>query len=234
MLTYKFSKRVNNEEIVGFSRPFGPALLKVKLPEAIINDFNQDCLDINNNKKEKIDFRDHLAGNVEEEYLISKNILVKYAGWFSEASGKYLHPDPEEYEKNKHKFKIGIANGWYVRQFDGDFNPVHQHTGCQLSCIGFLKLPDDINELWKEEDKDHSPSAGYINFIYGFAGLNCENVCRVKPQVGDFYMFPNWLSHMVYPFRSKFKKPDTKGERRSFSLNICTLNIKEEVKEFRV
>ena len=35
----------------------------------------------------------------------------------------------------------------------------------------------------------------------------------VKPVVGDFYLFPSWLAHQVYPFRSK-------GERRSMAFNV--------------
>ena len=35
----------------------------------------------------------------------------------------------------------------------------------------------------------------------------------VKPQIGDLYLFPSWLSHQVYPFRSE-------GERRSMAFNI--------------
>ena len=61
---------------------------------------------------------------------------------------------------------------------------------------------------------------GYTDFRYGTIGLNCANNIKVKPKVGDIYIFPNWLDHSVYPFRSKYKKPDIKGERRTFSLNI--------------
>jgi len=35
----------------------------------------------------------------------------------------------------------------------------------------------------------------------------------VKPEVGDFYLFPSWLAHQVYPFRSD-------GERRSMAFNV--------------
>ena len=35
----------------------------------------------------------------------------------------------------------------------------------------------------------------------------------VKPKVGDFYFFPNYLMHTVYPFT------DTDEERRSVSFN---------------
>ena len=141
---------------------------------------------------------------------------------------KSLFPDEKSYEANKGQFKIGIASGWFVRQYDGDFNPQHFHTGCQISTIGFLKLPDDIDAYWKEEDKDHNPFGGYTDFRYGTIGLNCPNNMKIKPKVGEFYMFPNWLDHQVYPFRSKYKKPDVKGERRSFSLNIVYQNVKED------
>jgi len=63
---------------------------------------------------------------------------------------------------------------------------------------------------------------------FGFNVPITINNMKVKPKVGDFYMFPNWLDHQVYPFRSKYKKPDVKGERRSFSLNIIYQNVKED------
>jgi hypothetical protein len=40
----------------------------------------------------------------------------------------------------------------------------------------------------------------------------------VKPQVGDFYIFPSDLFHCVYPFK-------TVGERRSFSVNFNFLEM---------
>ena len=213
-----------------FVRPFGPVILKLELSEEILKDLNQDCLDIGDNKKEKVDWSDQLAGRVQEEYHITKDLLRKHAGWYNAVTSKYLFPDDKAFKENAGKFKVGIASGWYVRSFDGDFNPAHFHTGCQISCIGFLKLPDDMEEYWKEEDKDHNPFGGYTDFRYGTIGLNCANNMKVKPKVGDFYMFPSWLDHQVYPFRSKFKKPDVKGERRSFSLNIIYQENNEKPK----
>ena len=217
-----------NKEVVEFVRPFGPAILKIKVPDDILHDLNQDCLDISDNKKEKIDWSDQLAGRVEEEYHITKDLLVKHAIWFNAVTSRYLFPDEKAFKENAGRFKVGISSGWYVRQHDGDFNPLHFHTGCQISTVGFLKPPDDIEEYWQEEDKDHNPFGGYLDFRYGTIGLNCPNNMKVKPKVGDFYMFPNWLDHQVYPFRSKYKKPDVKGERRSFSLNIVYQNVKED------
>ena len=213
---------------VTFVRPFGPVILKTELSEEILKDLNQDCLDIGDNKKEKVDWSDQLAGRVQEEYHITKDLLIKHAVWINAVTSRYLFPNDKDFEENKGRFKVGISSGWYVRSYDGDFNPAHFHTGCQISTIGFLKLPDDMEEYWKEEDKDHNPFGGYTDFRYGTIGLNCPNNMKTKPKVGDFYMFPSWLDHCVYPFRSKFKNPDTKGERRSFSLNIIYQAIQNE------
>jgi len=36
---------------------------------------------------------------------------------------------------------------------------------------------------------------------------------KITPEVGDFYIFPHYLMHTVYPFK------DTDEERRSISFN---------------
>ena len=41
----------------------------------------------------------------------------------------------------------------------------------------------------------------------------CESVINIKPEIGDFYFFPNYLMHTVYPFVG------TDDERRSVSFN---------------
>ena len=40
-----------------------------------------------------------------------------------------------------------------------------------------------------------------------------ESLVSIKPEVGDFYFFPNYLMHTVYPFK------ETNEERRSISFN---------------
>ena len=58
-------------------KPFGPMILKAQLPEELVNDLNQDCLDIADGKKDKTDWSDQLAGRVEEEYLLSQHVSVE-------------------------------------------------------------------------------------------------------------------------------------------------------------
>ena len=65
-----------------------------------------------------------------------------------------------------------------------------------------------------DDQKDHHPSNGQIEFAYGGATTSyCLGSVRVVPKVGDFYIFPSGLWHTVYPFK-------TPGERRSFSMNV--------------
>jgi hypothetical protein len=75
------------------------------------------------------------------------------------------------------------------------------------------------------EDKDHHPCNGHIQFVYGHAANHTGSNCLMKPQVGDFYVFPAHLHHCVYPFK-------TKGERRSFSVNFTiSATYKDQTQE---
>ena len=40
-----------------------------------------------------------------------------------------------------------------------------------------------------------------------------ESIYTAKPEIGDLYLFPNYLMHTVFPFT------DTDEERRSVSFN---------------
>ena len=71
----------------------------------------------------------------------------------------------------------------------------------------------DSEDEWEDDYKDHYPANGHINFSYGTDGSHSCSSFLIKPKVGDFYVFPSYLFHSVYPFY-------TKGERRSFSMNM--------------
>jgi hypothetical protein len=90
-----------------------------------------------------------------------------------------------------------------------------------MSCVGYLALPEGIEKEWEEDYKDHHPANGHIQFVHGTSSSYNNTNFMVKPQVGDFYIFPSDLFHCVYPFK-------TKGERRSFSVNF---NFLEMVKD---
>ena len=43
--------------------------------------------------------------------------------------------------------------------------------------------------------------------------FNSTSVLNIEPKIGDFYLFPNYLMHTVFPFKG------TEEERRSISFN---------------
>lgn len=63
------------------------------------------------------------------------------------------------------------------------------------------------------QDNKISNSNGNLVFMHGSANLFSPSTYEIKPEVGDFYMFPNYLLHAVYPFT------DSDEERRSVSFN---------------
>jgi len=106
---------------------------------------------------------------------------------------------------------IHLTHSWVVSQYAGEYNPWHHHSG-DFSAVIFLKLPPKMHEEWEEEWKDHYPSNGLLEFMFGENLGFRSDTLKVKPEVGKLLMFPSWLKHFVYPFKSE-------GERRSMSFN---------------
>ena len=105
--------------------------------------------------------------------------------------------------------KSEFRNIWVVRQFRDEYNPVHYHSG-HISGAGYLKVPESFGES-SQKSKIDNPN-GKIEFIHGSKMFLCESNIRVEPKIGDFYLFPHYMMHNVYPFKSE-------GERRTISFN---------------
>ena len=205
-----------------FIAPFGPTMGYFKMSDELVEKLNSKLSD-----KLK-DCSDTLVGKVSQELYFDDETVLEAQEAFGRFVLQYQSYSLQRntFGKSKIDFEnfnygIQIASAWFVRQFEHEYNPLHIHTGCKLSCVGYLKLPEGIEKEWEEDYKDHHPSNGHIQFAYGTAsGYTCTNFI-VKPQVGDFYVFPSQLFHCVYPFK-------TKGERRSFSMNMNFLEMLKE------
>ena len=106
--------------------------------------------------------------------------------------------------------KFELIRSWIVRQFQNDYNPVHYHSG-HISGVGYLKVPETLGENI-QNDKTTNEN-GKLQLIHGSVSLLSHATHLIKPEVGDFYLFPNYLMHTVYPFSG------TDEERRSVSFN---------------
>ena len=208
-----------------FFIPFGPVIGYCKLSDTLIKALNSHIDD---------DLPDHspyLVGKVKEEKRFTQEITHKVIQELQDFIFNYYRYTFERARMqggsldSSVDYSLNVINGWFVRQYAGEYNPLHIHTNCSISCVGYLSLPEGYEEETKEDDKDHHPSHGHIQFTNGSPGWNESSGFTVKPRVGDFYIFPAKMLHCVYPFYCK-------GERRSFSVNMDIAQIsKEEVEK---
>ena len=197
-----------DENKLNIIKPFGPAIAKVKMPEKIINALNDHVDKIVNNEElsKKFDNGKYLAGNVKQELSLSKEISEE-SGWSS-----FLANSTRAWIKfclGKNIKEFHIYNSWIVRQFSNEYNPVHWHSG-HISGAGFLKVPSTFGETFQKDKKNLN---GKLVLIHGSKSFLCNAKYEIIPEVGDFYIFPHYLMHTVYPFK------DTNDERRSISFN---------------
>ena len=96
---------------VDLIRPFSPLILKAELPIETVNLLNKDCEDIINNKKEKVDWSNQLAGRVKEEFHITKDLVKQISGVFKTLTSMYLFPKEEDYQINKGNYKGNYFGG---------------------------------------------------------------------------------------------------------------------------
>ncbi len=185
-------------------KPFGPSIGKTKISKKFSDKLNNE-FDIKSNSK-KTDYSSKLASQIKNELKISNNFIKKYLEKeLIKNINKFLSND-----KIKNIKKIKILNLWVVRQFKGEYNPIHYHEG-DLSGVGYLKLPKGMTSNKMVKNKKLKTN-GTIDFINGQKGFLSKSIYNVVPKIGDLLIFPNYLMHTAYPF-------NIEGERRSFSFN---------------
>ena len=202
---------VSSDDLVCL-RPFGPAVGHATMPDEVVTAFNDDI----DGGTSGPDWSDRLVGKVDEERLIPTEVLEPHKMFFTNAALRYVSNYASRYCRpiaDDVRPQVTIQSAWYVRQRAGDFNPIHLHTNAELSCIGYLKMPDGIEEEWNRDDQDHYPAHGHVEFMHGSPTFLNRASFMVRPKVSDFFIFPADMYHTVYPFR-------TEGERRSCSMNI--------------
>ena len=200
-------------------RPFGPTILQGSLPSnliKILDDKATDLLEINALAKEW-DHSMHLAGNVKQEvryppdFLNSDEFKPVIAALQIIVQQYISIPPASDTISVNEVGSMSISSMWIVSQYAGDFNPMHVHDG-ELSGVIYTRIPPDLKEEYKKED--HFPCVGDIHFMCGQAAKFSGHNFQATPKVGDIFLFPSWLSHEVYPFRTPNQ------ERRSMSFNL--------------
>ena len=193
-----------------FIKTFGPSIVKAKIPEKLLNDLNEyvDKIIEDKEKAKKLDLGSKLAGDVTQEIQLEGE-FAKKIGWLqflANVTSEWI-----KFETGKKISEFNVTNSWVVRQFKNEYNPIHWHSG-HISGAGFLKVPKTLgSHLQDKGDKKYS--GGNLNLIHGSNMFLSRSMYEIKPEVGDFYFFPHYVMHTVYPFKG------TEEERRSISFN---------------
>jgi len=190
-------------------KPFGPSIVKIKIPDEIIKEMNffVDGIIKDKERLEKFNEGPKLAGNVYQEFLLDTDFMkkIKWGDFLGSACNDWVWR-----EKNLTLKSFQIIKSWIVRQFKYEYNPIHYHSG-HISGVGYLKVPNNMGETSQKNKKVNNN--GKLILIDGSKKLFSSPTYTITPKVGDFYLFPSYLMHTVYPFSN------TDDERRSVSFN---------------
>ena len=185
-------------------KPFGPSIGKTKISKKFSDKLNNEFDSKSNSKK--VDYSSKLTSQIKNELRISNNFIKKNLEKELKKSINHFLSN----EKIQNIKEIKILNFWIVRQFKGEYNPIHYHEG-DLSGVGYLKLPKGMTNNKMVKNKKLKTN-GTIDFINGQKGFLSKSIYNVVPKIRDLLIFPNYLMHTAYPF-------NIEGERRSFSFN---------------
>jgi len=213
-------------------QPWADILMRIKLPQMVI-DGMLDITDQVLQDPDRKNWGEYLAGQIEDEPLIPHELMQNYKigkdgtvyNFFMDIVGKYVqHCTAQQATQNDYdrvkdiQWLTQMKSCWVISQWEGEYNPIHIHTECQMSTVMYLKVPEFLPSTKPERDDD-----GCIMFIGGAKtpSLLTRNLLKIKPRVGDFFIFPAHLQHTVYPF-----KTDGDFERRSVSFNADFIDKK--------
>mgnify|MGYP003115588057 FL=1 len=218
--------------------PFGPSIMQGKMPDVVFNEFEK-CINEVLEKKDN-NHGESLAGRIDDEWFIDEgylkfsilgpfldNVVSKYAAYMTERSAKngmISEPTGED-----GTIRTGInttrVSGWVNSMSSGEYNPVHYHPGCNITTVFFFDSIDEefIDEIiapsqtdsftfGKNKYKKGTTDDGVLSIFYNSAHYYEHGTWSYRPLKGDFLIFPSWLLHGVYPFKSEKR-------RRTVSIN---------------
>ena len=173
---------------------WGPLLFRITLSPKDIQALKNICKEA---RLEQTDHRTKLAGIIKEELLIN-----------SEKYTEIIKPYLENYQMTYQNFHgkklkhIQTESVWVNYMKKGEFNPPHNHTGCNLSSVLYLEIPPGL-EKENKEFIGQGFGPGSIHFMIAGPQPLYNNAFAFRPQVGDFFIFPWCLTHTVAPFKCK-------------------------------
>ena len=115
-------------------KPFGPSIGKTKISNKFFDKLNKEF--DKKSKTKKIDYSSKLASQIKNELKISGNFIKKNLEKELKVNIKKVLSN----ENIKNIKEIKILNLWVVRQFKGEYNPIHYHEGDLSGAVSYTHL----------------------------------------------------------------------------------------------
>ena len=202
---------------------FGPFMASVQLPDDAVDALIKMTDDIIADEKTQ-SHGQSLAGVIDKELKVWKSDMEK-AGvdqLLESCVKSYVSHCAKQHSifNENQIYTTKINSAWVVSQYENEYNPLHNHNGCDISGVIYLKTPEVKGRrgMYHNDTKtgkyDHD---GDINFVYNAASQRNldifeKGLVQMKPNPGLMLMFPSYLLHTVYPFIGE-------GERRCLPFN---------------
>ena len=172
---------------------WGPCIVKTQVDQATLD------LLLSEGAVSKEDASPELAGVLKNQFHYrDKN---KFQNFMEDTFNLYNAAMKQWKETtNKTPSTFFLEKIWINYQGPNEFNPPHSHGGA-LSFVIFAKIPMELR-VENQNYKGLSAGPGGITFLYGDTEDRCITNHSVFPEVGDMYIFPAWVKHWVYPFKS--------------------------------
>jgi len=197
----------------------GQSVLKYQVPLEIFVGLNELY---ETKKKDLPNANEQLAGKIPDEvslfYAGPTNKKMHAHSYVTEDVLKWFYSIFEHYLKwNRTKEpEMNINSIWINEMKAGDYNPVHIHQGTiytGLSSVMILKLPKDYGP---EITRPDQPTNGKLQILGNVAGQFATTDYSPNVKIGDFFIFPYDMRHVVYPFSNK------KAKRRTL---VCNCDV---------
>ena len=217
-------------------------MLQHRLPHQVVTTLN-DYLDTLRQNKQRESAGSSLVGQIHQgEQLVMdyEDVkLIPFTRIVESLAAAYLRHFVEQTKSPLRAKRISMDKLWSVHSFEGDYNPIHDHTTAAPMGISFTTwtmVPEQIMQSSDERVALYDSSGaidGYINFIYGLNQVSDPERLRpsqsryIMPEPGKLLLFPSWMQHTVYPFFGQ-------GERRTVAGNLNCFDLtQEEIKNLK-
>ena len=167
-------------------------------------------------KNEQIDYSSQLSAKIKTEYDVAD--ILKEVDDRHEIPDLIIKANNSFLHDKSFQWNVKFYAAWGNDQKEGEYQIVHTHSGASplgYSLILFLKVPN----FGAEYQHSEWPTNGRTVIFANGGGQLCTKDIMIDPKVGDVYIFPYDMQHLVYPFRGD-------GIRRSISCNFDLIGSK--------